>query len=155
MTTPSGRCAWRQGLRPSLRVTSAWQQVVRREDTDRRLSMTILKAPAGTLTDGTVELRLPSPESDIVTINQYVDDEQLDGGWLPDVPLVTAERLVKDWLDCWNGHPDRSDAAFTFVVTVPEEPRFIGVVSVTDREDGAFDIAFGIAPVRPRRRGDR
>jgi hypothetical protein len=66
--------------------------------------MTILKAPAGTLTDGVVELRLPSPEAgDITTISRYLEDEQLEGGWLPDVPLVTGEQLVKDWLDCWNG----------------------------------------------------
>ena len=66
--------------------------------------MTILTAPAGTLTNGVVELRLPSPDAgDIATINQYVEDDQLDGGWLPDVPLVSGERLVKDWLDCWNG----------------------------------------------------
>jgi hypothetical protein len=49
--------------------------------------MTILKAPAGTLTDGVVELRLPSPEvGDITTINRYVEDEQLEGGWLPGCP---------------------------------------------------------------------
>jgi hypothetical protein len=63
--------------------------------------MTILKAPASPLTDGVVELRLPSPDAgDIATINRYVEDEQLDGGWLPDVPLVTGEQLVTDWLDC-------------------------------------------------------
>lgn len=53
--------------------------------------MTMLTAPAGTLTDGVVELRLPSLDAgDIETINQYVEDEQLDGGWLPDIPLVSA-----------------------------------------------------------------
>lgn len=109
--------------------------------------MTILMAPAGTLTDGVVELRLPSPDaSDIATINQYVEDEQLDGGWLPHVPLVTGERLVKDWLDCWNGHPSRHGATFTFVVTVPSELRFIGVVGIVDRDDGAFEMSYGTAP---------
>ena len=109
--------------------------------------MTILKAPAGSLTDGVVELRLPSPDAgDIATINQYVEDEQLDGGWLPDVPLVTGERLVKDWLDCWNGRRSRNGAIFTFVVTVPGEPRFIGVVGVAVRDDGAFEMSYGTAP---------
>jgi hypothetical protein len=109
--------------------------------------MTILKAPAGTLTDGVVELRLPSPDAgDIATIDQYVEDEQLDGGWLPDVPLVTGERLVKDWLDCWNGRPGRDGAAFTFVVTVPGGPRFIGVVGVAEGDDGAFGLSYGTAP---------
>jgi RimJ/RimL family protein N-acetyltransferase len=109
--------------------------------------MTILKAPAGTLTDSVVKLRLPSPDAgDISAINQYVDDEQLDGGWLPDVPLVTGERLVQDWLDCWNGRRSRNGATFTFVVTVPDEPRFIGVVGVAERDDGAFELSYGTAP---------
>ena len=107
--------------------------------------MTILTAPAGTLTDGVVELRLPSPDAgDIATINQYVEDDQLDGGWLPDVPLVSGERLVKDWLDCWNGRG--SSATFTFVVTIPDEPRFIGVVGIAERDDGAFELSYGTAP---------
>lgn len=108
--------------------------------------MTILKAPAGTLTDGVVELRLPSPDAgDVATINQYVENEQLQGGWLPDVPLVTGEQLVKDWLDCWNGRSSRS-ATFTFVVTVPHDPRFIGVVGIAERDDGAFEMTYGTAP---------
>ena len=114
--------------------------------------MTILTAPAGTLTDGVVELRLPSPDAgDIATINQYVEDEQLDGGWLPDVPLVTGERLVMDWLDCWHGHPSRNGATFTFVVTVPGEPRFIGVVGIAEHDDGAFAMSYGTAPDWRRR----
>lgn len=109
--------------------------------------MTILTAPAGTLTDGAVELRLPSPDAgDTATINQYVEDDQLDGGWLPDVPLVTGEQLVKDWLDCWNGRPSGNGATFTFVVTVPGEPRFIGVVGIAERDDGAFELSYGTAP---------
>ena len=109
--------------------------------------MAILTAPAGTLTDGVVELRLPSPDAgDIATVNRYVEHEQLDGGWLPDVPLVTGERLVRDWLNCWHGHPSRTGAAFTFVVTIPGEPRFIGVVGVVEGEDGAFEMSYGTAP---------
>ncbi|HEX6449738.1 MAG TPA: GNAT family N-acetyltransferase [Trebonia sp.] len=114
--------------------------------------MTILRAPAGALTDGVVELRLPSPDAgDIGTINQYVEDEQLDGGWLPDVPLVTGEQLVENWLDCWNGRPSRNGATFTFVVTVSGEPRFIGVVGVTEGDDGAFEMTYGTAPDWRRR----
>jgi RimJ/RimL family protein N-acetyltransferase len=110
--------------------------------------MTILKAPAGTLTDGVVELRLPSPDAgDIATINRYVGDEQLEGGWLPHVPLVTGEQLVNDWLDCWNGRPSCS-ATFTFVVALPQEPRFIGVVGITEHDDGAFEMTYGTAPSR-------
>lgn len=109
--------------------------------------MTILRAPAGTLTDGVVELRLPSSDAgDVATINQYVEDQQLDGGWLPDVPLVTGERLVKDWLDCWDGRRSHDGATFTFVVTVPGEPRFIGVVGVAEHDDGAFKLSYGTAP---------
>jgi len=106
--------------------------------------MTILSAPARTLTDGVVELRLPSPDAgDIATIDSYVEDDQLDGGWLPDVPLVTGQRLVDIWLDCWNGG---SSETFTLVVNVPEEPRFVGVVGIADRNDGAFEITYGTAP---------
>lgn len=109
--------------------------------------MTILNAPTGTLTDGVVELRLPSPEAgDIATVDRYVEDEQLDGGWLPDVPLVTGERLVNGWLDCWHGHSSRGDAMFTFVFTVRGEPEFVGIVGITDRDDGAFEMTYGTAP---------
>jgi RimJ/RimL family protein N-acetyltransferase len=113
----------------------------------RGRDMTILKAPTRTLSDGVVELRLPSPEAgDIATIDRYVEDEQLDGGWLPDVPLVSSDRLVENWLNCWNGRPSGNDATFTFVVTVPDEPRFVGVVGVAEGDDGAFDVTYGTAP---------
>jgi RimJ/RimL family protein N-acetyltransferase len=109
--------------------------------------MTILKAPAATLTDSAVELRLPSPDAgDIATIDRYVEDEQLQGGWLPEVPLVSGEQLVQDWLDCWHGHPSPRGAAFTFVVTIPHEHQFIGVVGVTEGDDGAFEMTYGTAP---------
>jgi RimJ/RimL family protein N-acetyltransferase len=109
--------------------------------------MTILRAPAGSLTDSVVEVRLPSPDAgDITTINRYVQDDQLDGGWLPDVPLVTGEQLVKDWTDCWNGHCSRDEPTFTFVVTVAEEPGFVGVVGIAARDDAAFDLTYGTAP---------
>jgi RimJ/RimL family protein N-acetyltransferase len=107
--------------------------------------MTLLTPPAGLLTDGVVELRLPSPEAgDITAINQYADDEQLDGGWLPDIPLVPAQRLVADWLDGWASH--RSHNGPAFVVTVPDEPRFVGVVGVAERDDGAVEMFYGTAP---------
>ena len=113
--------------------------------------MTMLKAPSGTLTEGVVDVRLPSQDAgDIATANRYVEDEQLDGGWLPHVPLVTGDELVQDWLDCWNGDPSRPGATFTLVVNVPEEPRFIGVVGVAEGDDGAFEMSYGTAP---RRRG--
>jgi RimJ/RimL family protein N-acetyltransferase len=109
--------------------------------------MTILRAPAGTLTDGVVDVRLPSSGAgDIATINRYVQDDQLDGGWLPDVPLVTGEQLVKDWTDRWNGRGSRDDPAFTFVVTIPGESGFVGVVGITARDDAAFDMTYGTAP---------
>jgi RimJ/RimL family protein N-acetyltransferase len=107
--------------------------------------MTILTAPSGTLSDDAVELRLPSPDAgDVATITRYIEDDQLDGGWLPDVPLVPAQQLVADWLDAWAGRSSRNGP--TFVVTVPEDPRFIGIVGVTERDDGAFDMSYGTAP---------
>jgi len=106
--------------------------------------MTILTAPSDPLTDAVVELRLPSPDADVAAINQYVQDDQLDGGWLPDIPLVAAERVVADWLDGWAGRHSHNGP--TFVVTVPEEPRFVGVVGVTEHSDGAFKLFYGTAP---------
>jgi hypothetical protein len=92
--------------------------------------MSILTAPAGALTDGVVALRLPSPDAgDITTIDGYIEDDQLDGGWLPEVPLVTAQQLVADWLDGWAGRQSRNGPAFA--VTVAEGPGFVGVVGMT------------------------
>lgn len=109
--------------------------------------MTVLKAPAGTLTDGVVELRLPSPDAgDVAAIRQYVANEQLAGGWLPDVPIVSGEQLVEDWLDCWNGRHYRDGDIFTFVVSIPEEPKFVGIVGVAEHDDGAFEMSYGTAP---------
>jgi hypothetical protein len=63
--------------------------------------MTLLTAPVSTLTDGVVDLRLPSLQAgDIETINRYIEDDQLDGGWLPDIPLVPAQRVLRTgWTD--------------------------------------------------------
>lgn len=109
--------------------------------------MTILKAPTDTLTDGVVELRLPSPAAgDIATIDRYVEDEQLEGGWLPDVPLISGEQLVTDWLDTWTGRPSHDDPSFTFVVSVREDHQFVGVVGVAEGYDGAFGLTYGTAP---------
>jgi ribosomal-protein-serine acetyltransferase len=107
--------------------------------------MTILTAPTGPLTDGVVVLRLPSPDTgDVATVNGYIQDEQLDGGWLPEVPLLTGEQLVADWLDGWAGRHSRHGPAF--VVTVPDEQRFVGVVGMLGRDDGAIEMFYGTAP---------
>ena len=58
---------------------------------------------------------------------------------------MTGERLVKNWLDCWNGRSS-GGATFTFVVTVTGEPRFIGVVGIAERDDLAFEMTYGTAP---------
>ncbi|MGN6790797.1 MAG: hypothetical protein ACTHJW_00260, partial [Streptosporangiaceae bacterium] len=61
------------------------------------------------MADAVVELGSPSPDAGaIAAINLYVDDEQFDGGWLSDVPLVSAERLVKG---ARPAHPGRSPTA--------------------------------------------
>jgi ribosomal-protein-serine acetyltransferase len=107
--------------------------------------MTVLTAPVSTLTDGVVDLRLPSLQAgDIETINRYIEDDQLDGGWLPDIPLVPAQRVVADWLDGWAGHKSHNGPAF--VVTVPDEPRFIGVVGVAEHDEGVIEMFYGTAP---------
>jgi RimJ/RimL family protein N-acetyltransferase len=113
--------------------------------------MTHFPAPARPLTDGVVTLRLPSPEAgDADAVLGYIDQEQLDGGWLPGIPLVSAERAIGDWLDAWAGHPSRNGPAF--VVTIAGEPRFIGVVGLGDRGGGILEMIYGIAP-RWRGRG--
>lgn len=113
--------------------------------------MTILAAPAGGLTDDVVTLRLPSPDAgDVAAVDKYVQDQQLDGAWLPDVPLVTGAQLVADWTDGWAARPSRNGPAF--VVTVSEQSRFIGVIGLNERDDGVVEISYGIAP-RWRGRG--
>jgi RimJ/RimL family protein N-acetyltransferase len=113
--------------------------------------MTHLTAPAHPLTDGIVMLRLPSVAAgDADAVRSYIEQEQLDGGWLPEIPLVTAEQAVGDWVDAWAARPSRNGP--TFMVTIPDEPRFIGIVGLRDRDDGIVEIIFGIAP-RWRRHG--
>jgi RimJ/RimL family protein N-acetyltransferase len=107
--------------------------------------MTHFPAPALPLTDGVVTLRLPSPEAgDVDTVLGYIDHEQLDGGWLPEIPLVSAERATGDWVDAWAGRPSRNGP--TFMVTVVGESRFVGIVSMGDRGDGIVEMIYGIAP---------
>jgi RimJ/RimL family protein N-acetyltransferase len=113
--------------------------------------MTHFTAPAQPLTDGLVTLRLPSPAAgDIDAVRGYIEQEQLDGGWLPEVPLVTADQAIGDWLDAWAGRPARNGP--TFVVTILGEPRFVGIVGLGDSGEGVVGMIFGIAP-RWRRRG--
>jgi RimJ/RimL family protein N-acetyltransferase len=107
--------------------------------------------PAQPLTDGVVTLRLPSPAAgDIEVVRGYTEQEQLDGGWLPEVPLVTAEQAIGDWIEAWAGRPSRNGP--TFVVTIAGEPRFIGIVGLGDRGEGVVEMIVGIAP-RFRGRG--
>lgn len=76
------------------------------------MEVTILTAPTEALTDGVVKLRVPSPEAgDLATIERYIEDEQLDGGWLPDVPLATPQQLIADWLAGWAGRQSRNGPA--------------------------------------------
>jgi Acetyltransferase (GNAT) domain len=113
--------------------------------------MTNLTAPAQPLTDGVVTLRLPSVAAgDVGAVLSYIEQEQLDGGWLPEIPLVSAEQAIGDWLDAWAARPSRNGA--TFVVTVSSEPRFIGIVGLVDRGEGIVEMIYGIAP-RWRGRG--
>jgi RimJ/RimL family protein N-acetyltransferase len=113
--------------------------------------MTQFTAPAQPLTDGVIRLRLPSPAAgDIDAVRGYIDQDQLDGGWLPEIPLVSAEQAIGDWLNAWAGRPSRNGP--TFVVTVPEQPRFIGIVGLGDRGEGVVEMIYGIAP-RWRGRG--
>ena len=80
-----------------------------------------LPPPPEPLSDGLVTLRLPSAEAgDVETVLSYIDEDQLSGGWLPGVPLLSAEQVVRDWLGAWAGlHGGGSP---TFVATIPEDP---------------------------------
>src|SRR5947199_10460715 len=107
--------------------------------------MTHFTTPAQPLTDDVVTLRLPAPAAgDIDAVRGYIDQEQLDGGWLPEIPLVTAEQAISGWLDAWAGRPSRNGP--TFVVTIPDEPRFIGIVGFVAHGEGAVEMIYGIAP---------
>jgi RimJ/RimL family protein N-acetyltransferase len=113
--------------------------------------MTYFTPPAQPLTDGVVTLRLPSADAgDADTVHSYIDQQQLDGWWLPVAPDESAGEAISDWLHGWEGRPSRNGPAF--VVTIPGEPRFIGQVSFTDRGQGVVEMEYGIAP-RWRRRG--
>lgn len=115
--------------------------------------MTHFTAPVQPLTDGAVTLRLPSVDAgDVNAVISYTEQEQLDGGWLPEIPLATAEQAVTDWLDAWAGRPSRNGP--TFVITIPGQPRFIGIVGLGDSDsgEGIVGMIFGIAP-RWRGRG--
>ncbi len=107
--------------------------------------MTHFTPPAQPLADGVVALRLPSVSAgDVDSVDSYIDGEQLDGGWLPEIPLVSAEQAVGDWLDAWAGRPSRNGP--TFVITVAGEQRFVGIVGLGDRGDGIVEMIYGIAP---------
>lgn len=113
--------------------------------------MTQFSVPVQPLTDGIVTLRLPSPAAgDIETIGGYIDQDQLGDIWLPGIPLVSAGQAIGDWLNGWVGRPSRDGPAF--VVTVPGEPRFIGIIALGDRGEGVVEMTYGIAP-RWRGRG--
>lgn len=67
---------------------------------------------------GTWPLRLPSPApGDVDAVRGYSEREQLDGGWLPRIPLVPAEQAIGDWLDGWAGRPGRDGPVL--VLTTP------------------------------------
>jgi RimJ/RimL family protein N-acetyltransferase len=106
---------------------------------------TNITAPAEPLTDGVVTLRLPSPEAgDVATINGYIQEGQLAGGWLPDIPLETAQQLVTGWLGGWVGQRGGNRPAF--VVTIAENPGFVGVVGAEERGPGTVAMRCGTAP---------
>jgi RimJ/RimL family protein N-acetyltransferase len=105
--------------------------------------MTNFAEPTQPLTDGVVTLRLPSADAgDAEVIRGYIDDEQLEGGWLPEIPLVSPEEAVRRW---------RHDGP-ELVLTVADQQRFIGVVGFLDRGAGTIEMTYGIAP-RWRGRG--
>ena len=84
----------------STRAARRWHasdsRVGRAGTRDRGVDMTILTARAGTLTEGVVALRLPSPDAgDITTIDGYIEDHQLDGGCAQRCALVTAQQLMR------------------------------------------------------------
>ena len=113
--------------------------------------MTHFTAPAQPLTDGVVTVRLPSAGAgDADALSGYVDEQQLDGCWLPGIPLDRAGQAIADWLAGWQGRPSRIGPVL--VVTVPGEPRFIGIVGFGDRGHGTVEMIYGIAP-RWRGRG--
>ncbi len=102
-------------------------------------------APTEPLTDGAVTLRLPSVAAgDVDAVISYIEEEQLDGGWLPDISLVPAGQAVAGWLASWAGQPGHDNP--TFVITVKEDPRFIGIVGFGDRGQGNAEMIYGIAP---------
>ena len=113
--------------------------------------MTHFATPAQPLTDGVVTLRLASVAAgDVGAVLSYIEQEQLDGGWLPEMPLVSAEQAIGDWRDARAARPSPNGP--TFVVIVPGEPRFTGIVGLVDRGEGTVEMIYVVAP-RWRGRG--
>jgi RimJ/RimL family protein N-acetyltransferase len=99
--------------------------------------------PTEPITDGVVTLRAPSADAgDVDAVRSYMSQNQLDGCWLPEIPLVSAEEAVRRWRN--HGR--------TLMVTIAGEQRFIGVVGFVGRGPGTVEMIYGIAP-RWRRRG--
>lgn len=72
--------------------------------------MTHFTAPVQPLTDGVVTLRLPSVAAgDVGAVLSYIEQGQLGGGWLPEIPLVSAEQAIGDWVDAWAARPSRTN----------------------------------------------
>lgn len=109
--------------------------------------------PDQPLSDGVVTLRLPSADAgDFEAAASYSEEEGgLDGAWMPMIPGEPPRRWVEDWLEGWAGRPCHNGP--TLLVTIGDEPRFIGIVGLGDPDDqGSVEIIYGIAP-RWRGRG--
>ncbi len=106
----------------------------------------LITPPDAPLTDGVVTLRLPSAQAgDMDTAIGYSqEDGGLDGAWLPMIPGQPPARWVEDWLEGWAGRHCHNGP--TLVVTIADEPHFIGIVGFGDRGDGSVEIIYGIAP---------
>jgi hypothetical protein len=61
-------------------------------------------------------------------------DEQLNGSWLPEIPLRPAQQAIQNWSDEWSGRPSRARRSWS---PQRRESRFIGIVGFVDRGKGS------------------
>jgi hypothetical protein len=57
-------------------------------------------------------------------------DEQLNGSWLPEIPLIPTQQAIQNWSDEWSGRPSRARCSWS---PPRRESWFIGIVGFADR----------------------
>jgi RimJ/RimL family protein N-acetyltransferase len=99
-----------------------------------------------------VVLRLPSV-ADVEAIVRHVEQDQIEGCWLPSCPESAPDRpswVVEDWIKGWSGEETYNGPALVSEIEGVEG--FVGVAGFVDRGQGLIELSYGVA-ARCRGRG--